>query len=496
MAITDKRFNLGINGSDHGFQYGAQYISGTDDTLYQFKFKNGFVSDVWTPIQFDCGNVPVEQNSDNTNGYSKAENFDSTKDFKKAILRIYFPCWSIETLDKNCHQYILKASTHINGLECILCRCLIDRNDALAAEDEFVIANEKFYDCITVEVPDAYYICYDNSMATFRDLFKWIQPSTDPNIDNSYTYSDLNDEGAMIHIELTPVNYSDNLWIPSEIYHPASNVAHLDPLGENNLRYEILIDPTQNNIKGQIKFNPEYTGPNALEDYIKDTYPEYYNKLDNTLFQFYITNKDGIYVKLDNDGIEPHPNVISENSLMTLDSNDSWSDFIDGLLAFSIAYIRDANDNTLIQLDSNEIPITPENFSILLGQQNINSLDMPTYNIVNKIENNVVNINRPEDYNAHVVTPVFIRTQQTSNISVHPKVIEYITIPLDAYKSSVKTFILKLEDALFTEYSRTNSGVVFRVVGSMLTQEAIDTTYYILNENNEYVTSGNCKYIV
>ena len=483
MAITDKRFNLSINGSNNGFQYGAQYVSGTDNTLYKFSYKNGWDGTEWTPIQFESTN-PVEFNKDNSNEYSVAKDFNNYLEVQKSTLKLYFPRWSVESFGWNNHLYVLTASTFVNGLECILCRCIIDRNDAIAAEEEFVLSNERFYDCITLEIPDAYKICYDssNDMKSFRNSFQW----------NNTTPSDLNDEGAMIYVELTPVNYSDGLWIPSEIYSTGSNSVHLDPLGTNNLRYEISINPSDNTIKGSIHYNSEYDN---LIDYIEDTYPGY--SPANTLYKFFITNKDGIYVELEDDEI--NSGEVSAEESTSLSSSASWNDFVEGLLAYSVVYIQDENGLTLLQLDSNEIPITTNNFSILLGENqidNTNISDMPTYNIVNRIENNIVNINRPDDYSAHIVTPVFIRTQQTSNISVHPKVIEYIAIPLDAYKSSVKTFILKLEEARFTEHSRTAAGIVFRVVGSMLTQDAIETTYYILNENNEYVTSGNCKYII
>ena len=127
--------------------------------------------------------------------------------------------------------------------------------------------------------------------------------------------------------------------------------------------------------------------------------------------------------------------------------------------------------------------------------EQINSDDM-SINIVNQIKNEVVSIMRPESDDAKVVTPVFIRVQNASNINIHPNINEYITLNLDQYKSSVKTFIIRIGEHEFNENSRSAYGVTFKIIGSQLSEIDADGTYYILDQDRVLVTTGNYKYIV
>jgi hypothetical protein len=128
---------------------------------------------------------------------------------------------------------------------------------------------------------------------------------------------------------------------------------------------------------------------------------------------------------------------------------------------------------------------------------------MKLYNInaVNKIENNVININRPEDTKSGLIQPMFYRSVESININIHPKVIENICINLDIYKSKVDTFILKIEDSIFPEIGRTQAGVLFKIKNPTIIKneqgkEKLSGVYYILNQDNELVTSGKYNYII
>ena len=124
----------------------------------------------------------------------------------------------------------------------------------------------------------------------------------------------------------------------------------------------------------------------------------------------------------------------------------------------------------------------------------LDSLDMDVnkYNVVNVIENKIVSVERPSDYKANIIKPVFIKVQDADSIRLHRSVTENIVINLDAYKNKVKAFILKIGDTNYYEIGRVNSGIIFKVVGSSLPDE--NGNYYILNDDGELVTTG--KYVI
>ena len=118
---------------------------------------------------------------------------------------------------------------------------------------------------------------------------------------------------------------------------------------------------------------------------------------------------------------------------------------------------------------------------------------MNNYNIdvVNKVVNNVVSVERPDDYKANIIKPVFFKVQDAFNITIHPAVTENICINLDAYKNKVNVFSIKIGDQTFNEIGRTANGVIFKIVGVNIEANNGDTgTYYILNDVGELVTTG------
>lgn len=103
-------------------------------------------------------------------------------------------------------------------------------------------------------------------------------------------------------------------------------------------------------------------------------------------------------------------------------------------------------------------------------------------------------MDRPDNSKANIIMPVFFKARDTQNVIIHPAVTEVIALNLDMFKSKVSTFILQVEGQPFTEIGRSDSGVLFRVVGNMLPNALTEGTYYILNENGDMVTSGHYTY--
>ena len=157
-----------------------------------------------------------------------------------------------------------------------------------------------------------------------------------------------------------------------------------------------------------------------------------------------------------------------------------------------------------IELLTNEIPLTPENYKFLMPlddkceveELNLDYIDMQEYNlhVVNKIRKEVININRPDDYKANIIRPVFVRTMDQKDIVIHPEVTENISFNLHRYKSMVEMFHIKIEGVDFIEIGRTDSTIIFRIDGTKLPHDVDEGTYFILNEKFETVTSGKYRY--
>ena len=121
---------------------------------------------------------------------------------------------------------------------------------------------------------------------------------------------------------------------------------------------------------------------------------------------------------------------------------------------------------------------------------------MNEYNVsvVNKIQKQVVQINRPEDYKSNIVRPVFIRTEPLGDITIHPAVSENIAINLNKYKSKVDLFYIRIEGVDFIEIGRTPTSVVFSIDGNLLPNENTEGIAYILDENFKLVITTHYKY--
>ena len=117
---------------------------------------------------------------------------------------------------------------------------------------------------------------------------------------------------------------------------------------------------------------------------------------------------------------------------------------------------------------------------------------MTDINVVNKIEKNIVNIQRPSDTKGGISRPVFIRVNDNGpEIQIHPEVTESIGVNLQKYKNAVKRFTMKISGVEFPESGRLGANVVFKINAGSLPSETAPGIYYILDDNKELVTFGN-----
>jgi hypothetical protein len=115
--------------------------------------------------------------------------------------------------------------------------------------------------------------------------------------------------------------------------------------------------------------------------------------------------------------------------------------------------------------------------------------------LVNKVENKIVQLERPDKSKTNIIQPVFFRVNDTELLTIHSAVTENVCVNLDDYKSKVDTFYLQIEKCIFNQIGANQYGIIFKVVGASLPNETPEGTYYILNEDYELVTTGKYKYV-
>jgi hypothetical protein len=187
---------------------------------------------------------------------------------------------------------------------------------------------------------------------------------------------------------------------------------------------------------------------------------------------------------------------------------ESWTPLVDGWPHFEEGWVMQAsmtisiNDDEIYIL-SNEVPITQEIFKFFVGwtkedlekREKIEDMEIKNYTLVNKIENTIVQIDRPDKSKSNIIQPIFFRVNDTELLTLHPAVTENVCVNLDDYKSKVDTFYLQVENCRFNQIGANQYGIIFKVVGTTLPNETTEGTYYILNEDYELVTKGKYKYV-
>lgn len=431
---------------------------------------------------------------------------DEVKEVEEAILRhdtapssrniskfrIFFPRFSVDTYETNI-KYILTINTWVNGHRIFLYTGVLDRADALApSEGVRTFLNDRYFECIDIECVDPYYLIYGDEWREFRESICGEKHG-------------LNNTGSNIQINLTPVCKNNDKWLKMQEYNEAQSAIMLNTNVSKYLHCDLSTNVTEKTndapyFKALIDFNDVYNHNNqGLREYMQETY-SLENDVVSTIFSLIIKDKEDAYKFLTHtyDGFIQTDKFFKSE----LDIKD-WSEFKEGLDVCCLVRFtkRDDPEEDILVLSSNSLFFNIDLFRFFVGENYLNHINLEEVNMnnytidaINRIEQKVVMLERPEDYKANIQKPVFIRTQDTRMINVHPAVTENVAINLDAYKNKVNMFALKIGDAIFWEMGRVSSGVVFKIVGTKLAEDIENGVYYILDDNQEMVTSG--KYTV
>lgn len=445
------------------------------------------------------------------NDYEGSKGYDiSEPQYEVSSFNIYFPDFSVDTYVSPV-KYVIDISTMINGICVELCSKLLSRNDCLAVDNIKRFSNEEYFEYQNINIIDPWFLVYGDDWKQFRQ-----NVCGEKNILG--TDKEQNNTGSLLNISIHPVKQTstddDGRKIYTEIddYHGGQNSINIVDNGEDYLRFSIkenhkTVGETFSIIP-TLMYNKSYNRDlEGFQLYMSETY-----RIDkfNLKVECVLQDNDNIYGYTVIDMTDPFnttwkPYDIVDTNGDHIFSFKDWDDYKEGMSIHMILHIctGDTLDSSILYLDADRLLLTPELFRYLIkidgledNNINIDDIDMNIYNInaVNKIQQNVIQVERPDDYKANIIKPIFFRTQSLGNIIVHPDVTEQICINLDNYKSKVDSFIIKIEGINFVEYGRNNSGVIFKIIGSSLPGSVQSGTYYILNQDNEMITSGKYTY--
>jgi hypothetical protein len=186
---------------------------------------------------------------------------------------------------------------------------------------------------------------------------------------------------------------------------------------------------------------------------------------------------------------------------------DGWNDFRNGMYAQCIYKVY-SDGVPKMYIKSNRVYITQDEYRFIINNPetiNLNDIDMNVENvkIINKIENNVIQIQRPDDYKNNLIKPVFYKvyTGDTIVIKCNPvggTLKQYISIdpPANVSLNAVKKFTLVVNGQKFNEVARQMNHVIFLITpGQKINVDAEgkplkNTQYELLKDNEEECSEG------
>lgn len=394
-------------------------------------------------------------------------------------IKVYIPTHSISAYISGV-KYVLTLNTWVNGVKIDLGSYVFGVNDTYAVECDCIKnGNNEYYECVDFDIIDPFYLMYGDNWIDFRH-----NVCSEP--------EHINTTGSCIYVSLFVIDASsDSYLINSECIGGYTFFNISDDYDFLNLYLNTSYDPLGFSFK--LNMNSQYDN---LMEYICETYNIDAQSI-NIQYNIVIKNNDSIIIGPTID-FESTQQCILWNSLAANDGLKTffgdWNMFDEGWSMVGSLTIYDNTDNyEMLSIISNEIPITQELFAMYTNNgaekiMDVEDMIFNTYNVVNKIENKIIQVERPNISKNNIMQPVFFRVKDTEMLTLHPAVTENICINLDNYKSKVERFVLQIDNNKYEQIGSNNYGVLFKVYANTIS--STNGIYYVLNENHDLITSG------
>lgn len=406
-----------------------------------------------------------------------------------STLRVYFPEYSIDTFERGV-KYILSVNTWVNGKPVYLANNVLLRTDALAAPIIKRDGENNYFESIDIDIIDPYSIVYGDEWSEFRT--RVCGKTVDIN------------EGVSLYVSLTPISITEDedKYIKMKDYSGGQNFININPNLNDYFNMRIkYVHGSPDKVIANIILNNQ---GDLIKSYLNDTYNI---NVDNVDVELAILDEEQAYrlIPPTHQDLETMTFEFERNNNFDQDQEatqlcfPSWNGWHEGMYMMASATFKEDGVDA-ITIFSNKIILTKELFKYLVGDKiiyniNLDNMKILNINAVNKIEQKVIQMDKPENSKSNIISPVFFRSQELNNIIIHPGVIENIAINLDSYKSLVNTFMLQVEGISFSEIGRSNNGVIFKIIGKSLPGLVESGTYFITDIEGNMITSGKYKYV-
>ena len=480
---------INIQGNDQTFRYLVEYLNSSD------------ISD-GADVKWNAdGNIVylLEGDTQHYKSYNEwyctdLDSMNNTYIPEKtdvSTVRIYLPRHSVDTYARNI-KYALTAHTYINGYKINLGSLIFRRIDTLACNNIILRGNDQYYEYIDMDIISPYDIMYSDNWLNFRK-----------NVCDEPV--GINNTGALLTLSLYVIEEYEDKYIIKDNW--IGGYTSFNICNESTEFMQLSLSESLSPLgwRFDLTINQEY---NWLLDYLNETYG--INVSHNDInYEIVLKAKDAIiagpcmiYSGLSQlmswDYIKNY-NITERTGFY--DVFKSWNTFEEGWFIVGSINITQIGEE-ILSVVSNQIPLTQEIFKYFVDSNrtlekliDISDMEIINYNVVNKIENTVVQLERPNSSKSNIIQPVFFKVKDTEKLTLHPAVTENICINLDDYKSKTKSFKLQIEGCIFNQIGVNQYGVLFKVVGPKLPNKITSGTYYVLNEDEVLVTSGKYKYV-
>lgn len=471
----------------------------SDDIIFLNKNSSNYIKNfnLWNELNISGGKNTVQ--------YIKKEHSISK-------ISLYFPLHSVDTYE-NGVKYGITLNTWINGKKIILGSYIISRHDLNACDRPKRFMGLEYYECMDFNIIDPYDLTYSDDWEDWRRIYCG-ELQDDNNIG-------VNTVGSILCINIHPIIENEyGEYIKSSKFVGGQNSINIVTNYNDYMNLDLSSNINDKNIDEpmfncKLSFNEVYN--NNLAEYLKETY-----WIDSCRLKFglVIGNDSDIYGVYNSNLIElneSNPTQISHSFrkkvILSNGNFNNWDGYKEGIYVVASVDILNDEEDSVISLISNKLPLTPKLYSYFINDEfvqasgykthiynsiNIDKVKMDLYNIntVNKIVNNVIYTQKNDDVKHNIIQPVFFRVTDIDDILIHPEVTENICINLDRYKSKVDNFILKIEGIVFHEIGRNGSGCIFKIPGKQLPKKLNSGIYYILNQDEELITTGKYTYAI
>lgn len=442
--------------------------------------------------------------------------------YKLSKIILYLPTHSVDTYERGV-KYSITLNTWICGKKVILGSYVFSRHNAIACNRPKRFMNMDYYECVEFTIIDPYDMVYSDNWKSWRHTCcgESIQK-------NSRSYAKgVNNTDSILCINMHPIIEGEAGYIKTPKYVGGQNSVNINTSTDDFFNLSLSSNISNKSIEEpsficKLKFNPLYNG--NLNEYLHETYG-YESDDDKNYslkYNLVIGNGDDIYGIYESNvmvvgGVDDVTNYEFKKSVINKNNFDSWEGYKEGIYVVSSVDVLDQDNESVISLLSNRLPLTQKLYSFFIKKDfvydlvvggkkrkitthsiNIDNVDMKLYNInaINKITTNIIQSQKTDDVKNNIIQPVFFRVVEASDILVHPSVTENLCINLDRYKSKVDSFMLRIEGVNFYEIGRNSSGIIFKVKGNYLPNSQKSGLYYILDQDGEMVTSGKYNYSV